>query len=199
MYIFRRSSRCPFTSCVVIARNIVKSLNSTILDNTISIVPSANGSNFLLIKRCVMISSIILDFSSVLENPPELEAAIAYVVISIRYCHYKFTILYFTIQKLILSSNSYLNFSTIALIILNCYTISMDSNIITCRSQVRNPAGLRRFLSLHPSLFFQDFWWKFLSFFPGFLVEFLGSNEEGMWVGGLYRGGDPVARGPLGG
>ena len=95
-----------------------------------------------------------------------------YAVISIRYCHYKFTILYFTIQKLILSSNSYLNCSTIALIILNCYTISMDSNIIICRSQVRNPAGLRRFPSPHPSLFFRifggssslfflDFWWNF--------------------------------------
>ena len=118
-----------------------------------------------------------------------------YAVISIRYCHYKFTILYFTIQKLIISSNSYLNCSTIALIILNCYTISMDSNIITCRSQMHNPAGLRRFPSPHPSLFFQDFWWKFLSFFSDFLVDFLGSNEEERRVGGLYRGGDPVARG----
>ena len=55
------------------------------------------------------------------------------------------------------SSNSYLNCSTIALIKLNCYTISMDSNIITCRSQVRNLVGLRRFPSPHPSLFFWIF------------------------------------------
>jgi len=41
---------------------------------------------------------------------------------------------------------------------------------------VRNPAGLRRFPSPHPS------------FFSGFLVEFLGSNVEGMGVAGLYRG-----------
>ena len=97
---------------------------------------------------------------------------LSYAVISIRYCHYKFTILYFTIQKLILASNSYLNCSIIPLIILNCYTISMDSNIFTCWSQVRNPAGLRRFPFPHPSLFFRifcgssslfflDFWWNF--------------------------------------
>ena len=47
-----------------------------VVPDTISIVPSANGFNFLLIKRFVMISSIILDFSSVHENPPELESAI---------------------------------------------------------------------------------------------------------------------------
>ena len=28
-------------------------------------------------------------------------------------------------------------------------------------------------------------------FFSGFLVEFLGSNEEGMWVKALYRAGGP--------
>ena len=59
-----------------VSKNFKKSLNSTTLDNTISIVPSANGSNFLLITRCVMISSIILDFSSVHENPLQLETAI---------------------------------------------------------------------------------------------------------------------------
>ena len=32
-------------------------------------------------------------------------------------------------------------------------------------------------------------------FFSGFLVKFLGSNEEGIGVWGLYRGGDPIARG----
>ena len=64
MYIFRRSSRCSFKSYIVIPRNNIKSLNSTNLDNTISIVPSANESNFLLITRCVMISRNILDFSS---------------------------------------------------------------------------------------------------------------------------------------
>ena len=111
-----------------------------------------------------------------------------YAIISIRYCHYKFTILYFTIQKLILSSNSYLNCSTIALIILNCYTISMDSNIITCRSQVHNPAGLRRFPSPHPSLF-SGFLVEVPLFFSGFLVEFLSSNEERMGVGAYIEEG----------
>jgi len=46
------------------------------LDTTKSIVPSANGSNFFFSTRCVIISSIILDFSSVYKNPPELEASI---------------------------------------------------------------------------------------------------------------------------
>ena len=50
-------------------------------------------------------------------------------------------------------------------------------NIITCRSQVRNPAGLRRFPSPHPS------------FFSKFLVEFLGSNEEEIGVGAYIEGG----------
>ena len=76
MYILRRSSRCSFTSCVVIPRNNVKSLKSSTLDTTKSIVPSANGSNFFFSTRCVIISSIILDFSSVHKNPPELEASI---------------------------------------------------------------------------------------------------------------------------
>ena len=44
---------------------------------------------------------------------------------------------------------------------------------------MHNPAELRRFPSPHPSLFF------------GFLVEFLGSNEEGMGVEFLYRGRSP--------
>jgi len=48
---------------------------------------------------------------------------------------------------------------------------------------VLNPAGLRRFLSPHPSLF------------SGFLVEFSGSNEEGMGVDPYIRGSTPVARG----
>ena len=117
-----------------------------------------------------------------------------YAVISIRYCHYKFTILYFTIQKLILSSNSYLHCSTIALIILNCYTISMDSNIITCRSQVRNPAGLRRFTSPHPSLFFRIFGGSSSLFFWIF-GEIFGLKWVGNEGGGLYRGGDSVAWG----
>src|SRR6185436_19458100 len=34
-------------------------------------------------------------------------------------------------------------------------------NVLTCRSQVLNPAGLRRFPSPHSSLFFLDFWWNF--------------------------------------
>ena len=119
---------------------------------------------------------------------PYWRQPLPYAVISIRYCHYKFTILYFTIQKLILSSNSYLNYSTIALIILNCYTISMDSNIITCRSQVHNPAGLRRFSSPHPS-FFSGFLVEVPLFFSGFLVKFLGSNEEGMGMGAYIEEG----------
>ena len=49
---------------------------------------------------------------------------------------------------------------------------------------MRNPAGLRRFPSPHTSLVF-----------PEFLVKCLVSNEEGMWVKGLYRGAEPVARG----
>ena len=41
---------------------------------------------------------------------------------------------------------------------------------VTGRSQVRNSAELRCFSSPHPSLFSE------------FLVEFLGSNEDGMGV-----------------
>ena len=57
-------------------------------------------------------------------------------------------------------------------------------NVLTCRSQVRNPAGLRRFPSPHSSLFFS-----------GFLVEFSGSNEEGRGVGPYIGEVTPVARG----
>ena len=49
----------------------------------------------------------------------------------------------------------------------------------------------------HKSAIRQDFAASLLLtplFFSRFLVEFLGSNEEGMGVEGLYRGGDPVAR-----
>ena len=57
-------------------------------------------------------------------------------------------------------------------------------NIINCRSQVRNPAGLRRFLSPHPSLFFLDFWWNFRT------------QMRRKWgVDPYIRGGTPVARG----
>ena len=60
----------------------------------------------------------------------------------------------------------------------------MDSNIITCRSQLRNPAGLRRFPSPHLSLFFQDFWWKFLSFFLDFWWNFWAQMRR-EWGWGL--------------
>src|SRR6185437_3810803 len=134
MYIFRRSSRCSFKSCIVIPRNNVKSLNSTNLDNTISIVPSANGSNFLLITRCVMISRNILDFSSVHENPTELEAAIALCcnnskVLSF-YVYY--SIFHYPKTKSILIHNYFRNKS----IIVEKYWLPAV--------RIQNPAGLRR-------------------------------------------------------
>ena len=57
-------------------------------------------------------------------------------------------------------------------------------NVLICRSQVLNPAGLRRFPSPHPSLFFLDFWWNFRA-----QMRREGEGQP------FYRGGTPVARG----
>ena len=105
--------------------------------------------------------------------------------------------MYYYVTKV--SLNSYLNGSTISLIKLNYSTIPMEKihklNILTSRSQVRNPAGLRRFPSPHPSLFFLDFWRNFWA----------QMRRECGWVAYIEggpcrpRGGDRPPLSPIGG
>ena len=57
-----------------------------------------------------------------------------------------------------------------------------ELNVLTCRSQVRNPAGLRRFPSPHPSLFF----WIISGIFG---LKCGGNGVKGLYMGG--RAGRP--------
>ena len=62
-------------------------------------------------------------------------------------------------------------------------------NVLTCRSQVLNPVGLRRFPSPHPSLFF----WNFGGIFG---LKWGGNGGSDAYIRGVPRSPDGGATGP---
>ena len=135
-YFFKKrpSVLLHFTSCVVIPRNNVKYLKSSTLDTTISIVLSANESNFLFITKCVMISSIILDFSSA-----ELEAVIGLCCNINKIVSFKVynSIFYYT-KNILTCKASPLHFSSLLSFFLNFWWIFV--------AQMKGEGGLMAFI-----------------------------------------------------